>query len=154
MYVVHVVCGVVDGKDEWEIAAETTACRDMSWHGAGPAHTGVSFPSPSSSFTKPLQKYTRRFKIPTQQAWIPSEREFAPFSPHRQITFSTQRKVITGPLGFQNGVGLLCTTACCVRDHCGEKGRELHRHKRLSGRREIGMSHERGWATSSSLQRK
>lgn len=97
---------------------------------------------------------TALFEIQTPEVWTPSEGEFVPFSPQSKITFSTRQKVITRPLGFQNGVGLLCTTARCVRDHCDEKGRELQRQTRVSGRREIGIRHERGWATSSSLERK
>ena len=77
-----------------------------------------------------------------------------PICTKAKFTFSTSQKVITRPLGFQNGVGLLCTTACCGRDRCGERERELQRQTRASSRREIGIRHETGRATSSSLQRK
>lgn len=44
--------------------------------------------------------------------------------PQAKITFSTSQKVITRPLGFQNGVGLLRAAACCGRDRCGKRGGE------------------------------
>lgn len=86
------------------------------------------------------------FELPEFE--IPEKKRVVPFCPQAKITFSTSQKVITRQLGFQNGVGLLCTAACCGRDHCGERGRELQRQTRVSSRREIGIRDEKGWVAS------
>ena len=76
----------------------------------------------SISFSKTITK-SALFGIQTPEVWTPKKQSLSLCALKPRSLSPWARKVKTTPLGFQNGVGLLCTAACCGRDHCGERGR-------------------------------